>query len=351
VCWQCSKIETKPDLKQSIQNGVENINTAISKISQSKGYQFLSVGDEEGKSLAVSAEEGTSISAGDAESKSLEWQFLIDTIDLDLVAGIYDYQPDLNRHHHYYFPASLFKRTGESEHMIVNLPHRVVFRPKYLHNYCTCDTVLENNFTIDASDYHFYFGGWNSFDYKLAAGFVLDEETIGDCEITSVADKEEGAAYSSKFTFTEGYNITREFITGDTTESSFALNNEDEILLKETSIFIWKGFRKIERQYILSVGNVDIIKGTGIDSIQVFLDGVLQQKAAIKIIDEGEGERSICYKRDLLLTFDDGTTENLSELLAPARETLKTLMQSLGDMYFAKHIIDYIAISIFYNTH
>lgn len=133
--WQCSKIETKPDLRQSLQKSAAQINEAAGVISQSSGYQFLSVTEE--------------------ASKSFDCFDLTDTITLGMVAGVYDYQPDAKRPHHYFFPVSLFKKTAESEHMIVNLPHRLMFRPKYLHNYCSCDSVKANNFTIDASDYHY----------------------------------------------------------------------------------------------------------------------------------------------------------------------------------------------------
>jgi hypothetical protein len=329
--WQCSKLEDRASLKESLQNSAEEINIAVNKISGTRGYELISVTGDEGKSA--------------------ECYTLIDTIELDMVAGIYDYQPDVFRHHHYFFPASLFKKTGESEHMIVNMPHRMMFRPKYLFNYCTCDTVRKNNFTIDASDYHLYLGGWNTYNYKLTAGFTYDSENIGDCDIISIADKEEGHSYSSKFNFTEGLNITVNRVSGDTSESSFALMDEDELLLKEKTIFVRLGYKTIERQYILSIGKVDIKKSTGVDSVQVFLDGVLQKKAA-KIVTDGEGEeRSICHKRDLEITFDDGTKTRVSTLIGPAKETLKTLVSSLRDMYFARHIVDYIAISVYFNTH
>jgi hypothetical protein len=100
----------------------------------------------------------------------------------------------------------------------------------------------------------------------------------------------------------------------------------------------------------LSIGNIDIKRSTGVDSIQVFLNGVLQKKAAVKIIDDSNTTGSICHKRDIQLTFDDGTTENLSTLMEPAREILKTLVNSLGEMYFSKHIVDYIAMSIYYHS-
>jgi hypothetical protein len=329
--WQCSKQEDRANLKESLQSSAEEINMAVSKIAETRGYELISVTGDDGKSA--------------------ECYNLIDTIDLDMVAGIYDYQPNAFRHHHYFFPVSFFKKTGENEHMIVNMPHRMMFRPKYFFNYCTCDTVRKNNFTIDAADYHLYFGGWNTFDYKLTAGFTYDSEKIGDCDITSIADKEEGNSYTSKFNFTEGLSITVDRVSGDTSESSFALMDEDELLLREKSIFVRSGYKITERQYILSIGKVDIKKGTGVDSVQVFLDGVLQKKAA-KIVTDGEGEeKSICRKRDLEITFDDGTKTKVSTLIGPARETLKTLVSSLRDMYFARNIVDYIALSVYFNTH
>ena len=73
--------------------------------------------------------------------------------------------------------------------------------------------------------------------------------------------------------------------------------------------------------------------------------------AAEIITDDSDTTGSVCHKRDILLTFDDGTTAKLSELMAPVKEQLKTLRESLHNMYFAKHIVDYIAFSIYYDTH
>jgi len=93
------------------------------------------------------------------------------------------------------------------------------------------------------------------------------------------------------------------------------------------------------------------VRSTDVDSIQVFLDGVLQNTAAVKITDSDGTDGSICHRRDILLTFDDGTTARLSELIGPAREILKTLVDSMHSMYFAKHIVDYIALSIYYQPY
>jgi hypothetical protein len=157
--------------------------------------------------------------------------------------------------------------------------------------------------------------------------------------------------HSKNFTFPEGYSVISRGETGDTNKIVFALAEDKDTLLMETHMFYGEGFNRKERLYILSIGNVDIKRGTGIDSIQVYLNGVLQKTAGAKIIDDQDYNSSVCYKRDILLTFDDGTSAKLSELIAPAKETLKSLSKILGEMYFSKQIVDYIAFSIYYNNH
>jgi hypothetical protein len=234
--------------------------------------------------------------------------------------------------------------------MIVNLPEKMIFHPKYLHYYNPGDSVPENNFTISASDYHLYYTRWNSFDYKLSANFTLDGTDAGSLDVTSGANSYWDHSYSSKFTFTEGYSVAAEWQTGDTTVSSFALLKDDNVLLKESRIFIWNTHHKGEKQYTLTIGNVDIKRMTGMDSIQVYLDGVLQKEAAAFITDSSDSTATICHKRDILLTFDDGTTAKLSELIDPVLTKLRTLIDSLHSMYFAKNIVDYIAFSIYFNS-
>lgn len=83
----------------------------------------------------------------------------------------------------------------------------------------------------------------------------------------------------------------------------------------------------------------------------MFVGGVLQQNAAEIITDDSDTTGSVCEKRDILLTYDDGTTAKLSDLLEPVREQLGMLRESLRSMYFSKHIVDYIAFSIYYEDH
>ncbi len=332
MALSCSKTDTDSlGLKQSVEKGVSDINYALKTISGTQDYQILIA-----NSTPVNSEEKGSYA---------------DSITLDMVAGIYDFQPDFFHFHNFFIPYPLFKKTGTSDQMIVNLPQKLIFHPGHLHKVNPPDTLLNNDFTIKASDYHYFYSWLNNFDYKLTADFTLDNNDLGSLEVISASEGATGSSYYSKYTFTEGYNINVSFQSGDTTISSFTLLKDDDVLMKETVVFTGTDFHRRERQYILTIGNVDIKRGSGIDSIQVYLDGVLQQKAGARIVDSTDSDGSIRHHRDILLTFDDGTTTNLSDLLDPVHEVLKSIVDSLHSMNFAKNIVDYIAIGINYCMH
>ncbi|MDP4222941.1 MAG: hypothetical protein Q8868_06470 [Bacteroidota bacterium] len=328
--WQCSK-NGNLSLKESLGESTGKINTAFEKIAGSKGYQLITVSD--------------------AGTKSDDSYGFRDSINLKLIAGVYDFKPGMETTRHFNFPYRLFEKTGTSDNLIINLPEKLVFHPRHLHFYNATDTALKNNFTITASDYHFYYTWWNNCDYKLDAEFTLDKEDIGSIDVFSAWQSGTAGKYSRSFTFQEGYSFGQSGQTGDTTMIVFELAQKNDTLLKESLMFTGDGFKKREKQYILSIGNVNIKKATGIDSLQVFLSGVLQKTAAAKIVDTTDTNGSICDRRDILLTFDDGTTSKLSDLISPSREILRSLSRSLGEMYLSQYIVDYIAFSIYYNNH
>jgi hypothetical protein len=334
--WSCSKVDTKTQqqgLKQSIEQGTTAINAAIGKITETKGYQILSLGSN---STAKELAQATSFK---------------DSITLGLIAGIYDYQPDtMIMSHNFAYPFRLFKKTGTSDKMIVNLPQKLIFNPRYLHSILSSDSVLKNDFTISASDYHLYYNSWSNLDYKLTAGLTLNSVDLGSFDISSVSNSYKDQINSSQYTFTDGYSISTSWQAGDTSKSSFALLQNNNPLLLESTLFVGNGFHKSEKQYDLTIGNVEIKRGFGIDSIQVYQNGVLQKKAGAKITDSADSTGTICNKRDILLTFDDGTTAKLSTLISPALTQLKALVSSLHDMYFAENIVDYIAMNIYFNS-
>jgi hypothetical protein len=209
---------------------------------------------------------------------------------------------------------------------------------------------LKNDFTITASDYHLYYNSRNNLDYKLTAGLTLSGADLGSFDISESSNSFSDQTNSSQYTFTGGYSILTTWQTGDTSKSSFALLQNNNPLLQESTLYMGTGFRKHERQYDLTIGNVEIKRGFGIDSIQVFQNGVLQKTGGAKITDSADSTGTIFDHRDILLTFDDGTTEKLSTLINPALTQLKTLVTSLHDMYFAENIVDYIAINIYFNS-
>jgi hypothetical protein len=211
IAWGCQKSDSTPQgLKMSFEKASANINTAISDISSTEAYQLLTA------SAGQTAKSGTMFN---------------DSITLAIVAGIYDFQPDTVKHYHSpFYPYRLFKKTGESDHMIVNLPQKLMFHSHYLHSYNPADSILKNDFTIDASDYHLYYNWWNNLDYKLMADLMIDSKNMGSLDVTVTSNSFRDQMYSSAFTFSDGYDLITRWQNGDTAVSSFALVNGNDTL-------------------------------------------------------------------------------------------------------------------------
>lgn len=325
----CSKFDSETTLQNSIEKAAVRINDAANDISATKGYELLTVTVEPGKT----------------------GEGFRDSIDLDMIAGIYDFSPYRDLYHWCPFPVRFFKKTGESDSLIVRMPSTMAFHPRYLYEYIFKESATGNNFTVTASDYHYYYSLYNKQDYHLHADFNLDGEDVGSLEMMMVAEDNIHRNHFSKYEFTDGYSLEVEKKRDDDTSFvSFALVDDEGILLKETKIFSGNRMNDdFERTYILTIGNVDIIRSSEFDSVQVWLDGVLQSNAAARIIDESDTAGTICHRRDILLTFDDGTTANLSEMIKPGMEILRTLVDSLHSMTFTKGVVDFIALNIYYH--
>ena len=328
LLWQCSRTPDGVSLKSSVDEGVAKINTAMSVIAETRGYDLMTISD------LTKSEESFN-----------------DSINLDMIAGVYDFVPDTFFYRNYIRPFWKFDKTDESDLLVMNMPHRLVFHPRYLFNPDPDQTVEVNDFTITATDYHCYYSFWHNYDYRLTAGFTLEDEDIGSLDVMYSGETFTDKSYSSEYKFTDDYSVAVSYERGDTSVSSFMLKDGDDILLAEERSFIWKGFHQSERTYTLTIGDVQIVRGTEIDSIEVYLNGVLQQTAGARITDENDDNGSVCYHRDILLSFDDGTTEKLSELIGPALDTLGTLTGTMREMYFAKRIVDHLAFSLYYQRY
>ena len=93
----------------------------------------------------------------------------------------------------------------------------------------------------------------------------------------------------------------------------------------------------------------------GLDSAKVYVGGVLQTNSKIVIVDidastaDGTDNSVINHKRELKITFDDGTNATISELLGTSVTTIRSLFSSLRQASFATSIIDWIAWDIYTN--
>jgi len=94
---------------------------------------------------------------------------------------------------------------------------------------------------------------------------------------------------------------------------------------------------------------VQIVRKSFTAAPEVYVSGVLQSNAVVAIIDsETDTEASVCRKRDIQITFEDGTTITVSALIGDSIGDIKTLFESLHSVYFAAYVVDWIAYDIYY---
>jgi hypothetical protein len=334
--WQCTKENgTGSSLKESLNLNSARLDKALNVISNSSAYRMLL------------AETG-----GTMKSASPDTVVYLDSIRLGDISGIYEFeQPDSMAYYHHGL-YRMFRKTGESDNLVVKLPESKLFHPRKLWHPFERDTIGPNNFVITASEYHYYFAYGFVYDYGLNAGFELNDSLLGYLGIQSYRNSWSDFQFSSSYTFPEGYTIKVDQNSGDTSTFSMALLEGSDILLQE-SIQKTKheGQRQHERQYSLTIGNVQITRSSTADSMLVYLDGALQPNAKVEIIDTGQDNgdemHSVRHSRDIQITFEDGTVTTVSDLLGPSKEILSGLVDSLGDMSFATRILDYIAWNIY----
>lgn len=133
--------------------------------------------------------------------------------------------------------------------------------------------------------------------------------------------------------------------------SSFAILSDANVLYEEKLLTVKNDTARFgrEHQYILTIGNVQISRKSGTKTVEVSVNGVLQPNAVVAIVDQAaDSEASVCKKRDVQITFEDGTTTTVSALIGKSIDNIKTLFNSLHSVYFAAYIVDWIAYDIYY---
>ncbi len=353
LTWSCTNKDeaslSQGSLKTSLNTSVQSLTTAMTAISASQGYQVLAnTGPTSAPSLVKST---TSASASFVSAPK-------DTITLSEIAGIYDYKATKYKWHPELF--DFFAKTGTSSDFIVRLPATKVKNPNSLFHFMAIDTTLVNNYVIDVSKYNYDFGRF-LWDYTLAATITVDNVQAGTLNIVSSNNRTSGYHFTSDFLFSNGYDAKVVYSTGDTILSDYAITKGSTILFDEkfTAIKSDTASRHREREYSLTVGNVKIVRSpvkgsSGLDSAKVYVNDVLQTKSKVEFIDINSKadttEFSIVgHNRDLKITFDDGTTSTVSQLLGSTITGVRTLFTSLRQVYFATSIVDWVAWDIFIN--
>ena len=323
----------KLTLKQAIDQGAENLNTAMDAISSTQAYSIFTIKDGTMKS-------GTAI---DSTYKVY--------IPLDKIKGVFDYKPVRKIDRHGMSIIQFFNQSADNSQMIVRMPLDKVKNPRALRAYTPADSTLNNNFTIAVSGYHNNYNNFFDYDYLLDAGISIDNVIAGNLNITSLVSLKEGIHYASQYAFNASYTAKYKFESGDTTVSSFSITGDDKILYEEKLLTLKNDTARFgrENQYILTIGDVQIIRKSGTKTVEVYVNGMLQPNAKVTIVDkDSDPEVSLCKKRDIQITFDDGTTALVSELIGKSIDNIKTLFESLHQVYFAAYVVDWIAYDIYY---
>jgi hypothetical protein len=232
------------------------------------------------------------------------------------------------------------------------MPLKKVKNPRSLRHYSLSDSSLTNNFSIAVSEYHNNYNSYWDYDYILASEISVDNLVAGKLNIKSNVSHEQGIHYASQYGFTDSYTAKYKYESGDTTVSSFTILNGDIIAYEEKLLKIRNDSVRHhgEHQYILTMGDVQIIRTSGSEKVQIAVDGVVQPNAVVEIVDdEYDEEASVCKKRDIQITFEDGTVTTISTLIGNSVENIKTLYSSLHKVYFAAYIVDWIAYDIYYH--
>ena len=333
--WSCTKVDMKDTLtlKQSIDQGAVNLNSAVSSISTSKAYGILTVNDGTAKSF---------------DQAATDYKVYI---TLDTIKGVYDYKPVAKHDRWNWSLMKYFTKTADNAKMIVNMPYSKVQHPRQLWRFNPSDTSLTNNFTITVSDYHNDYNNFHDFDYLLRSEISVDDAVAGQLNINFVKSPATGIAYASQYAFTDSITANYKYASGDTIVSSFGISKNGKLLYEEKRLSIKNDTLRFghEHKYILTIGNVQIIRSNGLKDAIVYLDGVKQENATVSVVDnDNDTEGTVCKKREIQITFDDGTTKTLSELIGTSVSNIKTIFDSLHQVYFAAEVVDNIAYDIYY---
>ena len=329
-------------LKSALTTGVQDLNTAVTAITSSNGYQVVTgPADLATKSLILSPLDTVSHS-----------------ILLANIAGVYDYKATFVKLGKLSFITHFFNKTANNTQMIVRLPTSKVTNSRTLLQYTPSDTLLANDYIITLSDYNFTYRILGGYDYRMASSTAIKGVAAGTYKIQSTHNKTTNPHYTAEYDFPNGYITKITFAPGDTAVSDYSISDGKKVLYEEkfTSIRSGSMVQQRETNYSLTIGDVKIVRELApgkstLDSAKVYVGGILEPKAKVSVVNNATGtvdNTVTSRKRDLLITFDDKTTATISSLASTAIPTISTLFTSLHQANFATAIIDWIAWEVYY---
>jgi hypothetical protein len=342
--WSCSKTEGGLDsnsFKSAINLSAQDLNSAMATISSTKAFSILTV---DGGTMMKSA------SSMQKSSTAIDSIYRV-YIPLEKISGVYDYHPVVKKDRWGQPLINFFTRISDSSLMVVNMPLEKVKNPRALRSFSAADSTLTNNFTIAVSEYHNNYNSYWDYDYALASQISVDNEVAGNLNINSLVSPKLGVHLTSEYAFSGSYTAKYQYDSGDTTVSSFSIMNDGNVLYQEKLLTVRNDTARFgrEHQYILTIGDVQIVRKSATKTVEVFVNGVLQPNATVTIVDQEEdSEASACKKREIQITFEDGTSTTVSALIGQSIDNIKTLFQSLHTVYFAAYVVDWIAYDIYY---
>jgi len=345
VSWSCTSEISESNLQSGIEQSSQKLEVALQKIASSEGYQVLAT------------PEYTASGAAKVFSPTIDSTY--NSILLSDIVGEYEYNK-ANTYKKWKQPiTNFFSKTADNTSlMIVRLPEEKIKRPNALFVYNPADTLLTNNYVFSLNKYDYKFNRYLGWTYDMASNINVKNVDAGNLNIQSSSSKEAGYKFASEFAFTNGFTLKSNYSTGDTAVSVYAIYEGAKVIYEEsfTAVKTAANYRHREREYTLTIGDVKIVRQPGInglDSAKVYLAGVLQTTAKVEIVDiatvDGTDVSVTAKKRELKITFDDGTSKTISELLGTSVETIRNLFISLRQSYFATGIVDRIAWDIFRN--
>lgn len=341
------KNDVDASLKLSLQDNAATLSTAVGEISSTADFQMMN--GISGNSSMVSLFDGQFAPPTSAKIDSVK-------ILLADIAGTYIYSWTKVQKGQFNI-MRFFDRTANSSDMIVKLPAQKVKNPGSLFSFQAKDSLLNNNFEAQVTEYMLKRSKLGGFEYNLKSNLKLDNAALGMLNIQTSRNKMNGYNYLSSYKLSNGYNVVCQDISGDTVISVYSISKDNKTLFEEkTSTYkVDNGKTKREKIYSLTLGNVKIVRTMGANSFEnakVYLNGVLQTNAKVEIVvvNPADNEQTVVQrKREIKITFDDGTSTTIKELTNNTIDKIGEIFRSVRQAYFATDIIDRIAQNIYWN--